>query len=214
MSQLTVNCPGCGAPARFLWSSAVQTSCEFCKAILVRRDVNIENVGKVADLPPDASPIQIGTEGMAGNQSFQVVGRIQYAYGQGSWNEWHLILSNGSSAWLSDAQAEYAYSVLAPAPAKLPLAGELRPGMNQVFNNVWYNVTSITRARYVGFQGELPFETWQRPSEEEFLFADLRTSDARFATIDYSEDPPLFYAGSAVDFDALRLKNLREFEGW
>jgi len=45
-------------------------------------------------------------------------------------------------------------------------------------------------------------------------FADLRTSDGRFATIDYSEDPPLLFMGRAVEFDELRLKNVREFEGW
>jgi hypothetical protein len=214
MSVTTVSCPGCGAPVKFLWSSAVQASCEFCKAIIVRKDVNVEKVGTVADLPADASPIQIGTEGAFGTKGFIVTGRIQYAYDQGSWNEWHLILSDGSSGWLSDAQAEYAVSFQAPAPDKLPKSGDLHPGTNLVWNKVWYNISSITRARYVGFQGELPFQTWQRPSEEEFVFADLRTSDARFATIDYSEDPPLLFIGQAVDFDDLRLKNLREFEGW
>ena len=60
----TANCPNCGAPIRFRWSSAVQTVCEFCHSILVRRDVNLELVGKVADLPPDSSPIQIATEAL------------------------------------------------------------------------------------------------------------------------------------------------------
>ena len=46
------------------------------------------------------------------------------------------------------------------------------------------------------------------------LFADLRTSSGEFATIDYSENPPLLFLGRAVEFDELHLKNLREFEGW
>ena len=45
-------------------------------------------------------------------------------------------------------------------------------------------------------------------------FADLRTPDARFATIDYSEHPPLFFAGEFVAFDGLQMQGLREFEGW
>ena len=60
-------------------------------------------------------------------------------------------------------------------------------------------------------EGELPFVYWDK---SDVLFADLRTTDGRFATIDYSDQKPLLFLGEAVDFDALRLKNLREFEGW
>jgi hypothetical protein len=42
----------------------------------------------------------------------------------------------------------------------------------------------------------------------------MRTGDGRFATIDYSEDPPLLFTGEAVEFDDLKLRSLREFEGW
>src|SRR5204863_9551247 len=89
MSERVANCPNCGAPIKFLWSSAVQTTCEYCHSILVRTDVDLKKVGEVADLPVDASPIQIGTEGVYENKSFVVVGRIIYEYEQGNWNEWH-----------------------------------------------------------------------------------------------------------------------------
>jgi hypothetical protein len=104
MSSPAANCPNCGAPVKFLWSSAVQTTCEFCHSILVRTDVDLKKVGEVADLPPDASPIQIGTEGAYQNKSFVVVGRIIYEYEQGGWNEWHIVYNDGSSGWLADAQ--------------------------------------------------------------------------------------------------------------
>ena len=74
-----------------------------------------------------------------------------------------------------------------------------------------YQVTSITKANYAGVQGELPFEYWDKIKVR---FVDLRTVDARFATIDYSEDPPLVFLGEAIEFEDLKLKNLREFEGW
>jgi hypothetical protein len=35
-----------------------------------------------------------------------------------------------------------------------------------------------------------------------------------FATLDYSDAAPVLYIGQTVDFDALRLKNVRTFEGW
>src|ERR1700687_6158351 len=97
MSAPTATCPSCGAPVVFRWSSAVQTTCEFCHSILVRTDVDLQRVGEVADLPPDSSPIQIGTEGTYQNKTFVVVGRIMYEYEQGGWNESNIVFSEGSS---------------------------------------------------------------------------------------------------------------------
>jgi hypothetical protein len=211
MSQRVANCPNCGAQIRFRWSSAVETVCEFCRSILVRRDVDLELVGVVADLPPDSSPIQIATEGVYLKRPFLVVGRIIYQYEQGGWNEWHLVFNDGSSGWLSDAQAEYAVSFLAASPYPLPPAEKTQPGQIFPWGGIQYEVTSLTHALYRGVEGELPFEYWDK---QEVLFADLRSHDARFATIDYSEAEPLLFLGEAVEFDALELKNLRQFEGW
>ncbi len=195
----------------FLWSAAVQTVCPFCKSILVRHDVNLAKVGEVADLPQDASPIQIATEGVFQNKSFVVVGRILYEYERGGWNEWHLVFNDGSSGWLSDAQAEYAVSFLRQPPGPLPRASDLEPGRIFDWFRQQYHVTSITQAQYRGVEGELPFEYWDK---QEVAFADLRTSDARFGTIDYSEAEPLLFLGEAIEYPALKLKNVRQFEGW
>lgn len=207
----TAECPSCGAPVQFAWSGAVQTACPYCQSILVRHDVNLEKVGITADLPPDASPIQLFTEGVFDNRRFTVIGRIRYEWEQGAWNEWHLLFQDQTSGWLSDAQADYAVSFLAAAPAPLPPPDELSPGRLIQISGTPFYVTHLTRVRYVGFEGELPFTTADRT---EFLTADLRTFDARFATIDHSEQPPLLFAGRFTGFDELRLTNLREFEGW
>jgi len=211
MSAPAANCPNCGAPIKFLWSSAVQTTCEFCHSILVRTDVDLKKVGEVADLPPDASPIQIGTEGTYQNKSFVVVGRIIYEYEQGGWNEWHVVYNDGSSGWLADAQLEYDLSWLAKPPGPLPDSDQITRGNQFQWNGKIYETTSRTRAHYKGVQGELPFEYWDK---SDLLFADLRTTGGDFATIDYSENPPLLFLGVAVDFKDLHFKNLRLFEGW
>jgi hypothetical protein len=93
VTDRTSNCPNCGAPVSFQWSSSVQTVCPYCKSILVRTDVDLQKVGQVADLPPDSSPIQLMTEGQYGNHSFVVGGRIIYEYEQGAWNEWHFVMN-------------------------------------------------------------------------------------------------------------------------
>lgn len=209
--SLAANCPNCGAPVRFRWSSAVQTVCEFCRSILVRRDVNLERVGTVADLPEFGSPIQIGTEGNYRNRAFTVIGRILYEYEQGGWNEWHLMFQDGVSGWLSDAQLQYAVSFLVKPPAPLPAVQALAVNQVHRWNNIEYQVTTLTNAHYRGVQGELPFEYWDK---QDVLFADLATREMLFATLDYSEGAPLLFMGEWVEFEQLKLQNLRQFEGW
>jgi hypothetical protein len=184
--------------------------CEFCRSILVRRDVNLERVGVVADLPADASPLQTASEGIYRNRAFVLIGRIIYEYEQGGWNEWHAIFNDGTSGWVSDAQANYAVTFLTPM-ANLPPADQLKRGQRFEWNGAAYELTTLTRAHYRGVEGELPFEYWDKT---DVLFADLATHDARFATLDYSDPQPLLFTGEAVSFDDLHLKNLRQFEGW
>jgi hypothetical protein len=73
------------------------------------------------------------------------------------------------------------------------------------------SVTTLTEAHYEGVEGELPFAYWNK---DKCWFADLRSRDGRFATIDYTENPPLLFLGEFVEFESLRLTNLKEFEGW
>lgn len=203
-------CPNCSAPVRYRWSSAVQTTCESCRSVIVRHDVDIETIGEVADLPPDASPIQLGTQGSLDGQGFTVVGRIVYAYEQGGWNEWHIVYDNGTSGWLSDAQLEFAVSSLVESERRLPSADEAKVGDSFTWNDRHLQVTTITVAHYKGVEGELPFEYW---GKDDVPFVDLRGHDATFGTIDYSERrTPLLFIGRMVAFEELNLRNLRTFE--
>ncbi len=211
MIQRSANCPNCGAQVQFRWSSAIQTVCPYCRSILVRTDVDLAKVGEAADLPADSSPIQLGVEGLYRNKSFLVVGRIIYEYELGAWNEWHLVFNDNSSGWLSDAQLEFAVSMLSSPGQTLPAANAVARGQHFQFHGVPLQVTTLTKAHYRGVEGDLPFQYWDK---SDVLFADLRGADARFGTIDYSESPPLLFLGEAVEFEDLRMTRLREFEGW
>jgi hypothetical protein len=112
---------------------------------------------------------------------------------------------------LSDAQLEYDVSFGTKPPTALPAVDQLTRGSSFQWNGKTYQVTSVTKAHYKGVQGELPFEYWDK---SDLVFGDLRTTDGDFATIDYSENPPLLFTGRAVEFDDLHFKNLRLFEGW
>ena len=214
MTQPTATCPNCGAKIIFKWSSSVQTVCEYCNSVLVRSDVDLKKVGQVAARPPDISPIQLNTEGNYRNEAFVVIGRILYQYNQGGWNEWHLMMNDGTSGWLSDAQEEYAVSFAATGSTtgqKLPVESQLKIGQIYSWNGATYTVSVITQAHFRGVEGELPFQYWDK---DDVTFADLRSSSRKFATLDYSDTEPALYLGELVEFDDLKLKNLRQFEGW
>ena len=202
-------CPSCGAPVKFQWSSAVQTVCPYCRSILVRHDVNLESVGDVADLPEDPSPIQIATEGVYRNRPFVVIGRILYEYEQGRWNEWHLMFSDSTSGWLSDASLEYAVSFNRPLPPNVR-PHDLPRGWTQNVDNIRLEVTSITRAHYAGVEGELPFEYW---GKNRWSFADMRSADAHFATSTTVRSLRCFRRRSAR-IRGPEFKNLKQIEGW
>jgi len=192
----------------------VQTVCEYCKSVLVRTDVDLKKLGQVADLPPDISPIQLNTEGNYRNKAFVVIGRIIYQYDQGGWNEWHLMMNDGTSGWLSDAQEEYAVSFPMTSAAtgqKLPAESQLQIGQTYSWNGATYTVSVITQAHFRGVEGELPFQYWDK---DDVTFADLRSSSRKFATVDYSDAEPVLYLGELVEFEDLKLQNLRRFEGW
>jgi len=200
-------CPSCGASVAFRWSGAVQTTCDYCDSILVRHGTDLERVGKVSEPPPTTSPIQLGTEGIYDGRAFTVVGRIVYGYERGGWSEWHLGFEDGSSGWLSDAMLDYSVSFLVDDPGPIPDEDRVEPGLRLNLLGETYEVTDTTPARYLSTEGELP---WEYHDREMLTFADLKASEGRTATLDYSEDPPLVFAGEYVDFDDLRLESLRD----
>lgn len=210
MSRFATRCPNCGAPIVFAWSQSVQTVCPHCRSLVVRHDVDLRALGLVAAAPPDISPIQLGTHGRFEGRAFEVVGRIAYEYEDGGWNEWHIVFDDGESGWLSDAQAEYAISRAAQPPKALPSRSELEVGRRFRFEGREYVTTTVTWANYAAVEGELPFITWDRTRT---AFADLKTTSGHFATIDYSEDPPLLFLGRFAEVEELALTNLREFPG-
>jgi len=204
MTQPAMLCPNCGAPVLFRWSSSIQTTCEHCRSILVRTDVNLELVGQVADLPLDSSLIQIGTEGIYQNRPFTVAGRIIYSYSQGNWNEWHIVFTDGTSAWLSDAQSRYGLTFRIQNE-RVPRETDISVGKTFHFQDIDFTVTAITRAHYRGVQGELPFQYWDK---DVATFADLLSATNKFATLDYADGEAVLYLGELVEFDSLHLRNL------
>ncbi|MDK9704235.1 MAG: DUF4178 domain-containing protein [Sulfuritalea sp.] len=204
----SANCPACGAAVVFKSSASFHGVCEFCRSTLVRHGGDLENLGRMADLIEDASPIRLGTEGRYKGVHFAVIGRIQLRYEAGVWNEWHVLFDDQRGGWLSDANGEYLISFLTPPRAPLPEFAALMPNDEVTAAGRDFIVTDIEDAMCIAGEGELPFAFGAGYPAQ---LADLRATDesGAVASIDYSETPPLFFVGEALPFDAFRFANLR-----
>ena len=202
----TANCPSCGAPVRFRGAASIVAICEFCRSTLVKQGANLEDIGKMAELVEDASPLQLGSEGRYKGVHFALIGRIQYRYQSGAWNEWYCLFDDQRTGWLSDAMGTYLVTFLR-RPRELPPIEALEPGREVKLDGKPYQVANIERAQVIAGQGELPFKVgagW------EGVFVDLRGDGGTFATIDYSETPPLLFAGAQLPFESFKFQNLRD----
>lgn len=202
-----VTCPSCGAVVKFVSAASLLAVCPYCRATLINRDLKIENVGKMGALLADPTPLQLGVEGKYRDVHFAVVGRIQVRYEDGAWNEWYLAFDDGRAGWLGEAMGTYSVSFETRQKVALPAWETVKPGLAVHIGGFDYDVSDVRAARVVGGEGELPFVV---ASGYEARVADLRTTTARFATLDYSENAPRIYLGEIVKFGALALSGLRE----
>ncbi|MBS1129902.1 MAG: hypothetical protein H6R16_904 [Proteobacteria bacterium] len=203
---LNASCPSCGAPVVFKSASSVFAVCEYCQSTLVRHDQNLEDIGKMAALVEDRSPLQLGSEGSYKGIHFALIGRIQVKYSQGYWNEWHLLFDDMRTGWLSEAGGEYVLTFMQQVQEPLPAFDGLKIGQRFVLASQTWTVSNLENAECVAGQGELPFKVG---AGYPVATVDLR-SQASFATLDYSETPPLLFVGEAVDFKLLKMAKLRD----
>ncbi|MDR1888974.1 MAG: DUF4178 domain-containing protein [Zoogloeaceae bacterium] len=211
MARTTV-CPSCGASVTFRAAASILAVCEYCRTTLINLEEGVENLGKMAALVEDNSPLCLGAQGRYRKAHFTVVGRIQLNHEQGFWNEWFLLFDNLRTGWLSEAGGEYMFSFLADSSVHsgraFPSFAGLKPGDMFTFDKSEWTVSNLERAKCVAGEGELPFKVgggYPAP------VADLR-ADTRMATLDYSEGedkPPLLFIGEVVDFSSLKWRNLR-----
>ncbi len=204
------NCPSCGVELEFASKASLCAVCPYCDSLIQRQDLDLEKIDDVGILQEDSTPIQIGTKGRYKERSFEVVGRIQLSFPNGFWNEWYLSVGN-NDGWLGESQGFYAFCSRVEPLAPLPSFDGLKVQDRVPLGQAVFQVTDIQKARCIGGEGELPFKF---ETGYEAPVVDLGSHSRQFATIDYSEEPPLLFIGEMAEFDELELTNLRELEGW
>ncbi|MFT3664044.1 DUF4178 domain-containing protein [Piscinibacter sp.] len=205
-------CPNCGAPVEFRSAASAFAVCGFCRSTLVRDGEALRRIGQSAELFDDHSPLQLGAAGRYQGAPFVLVGRLQYRYAEGTWNEWRALFDSGpdgqKSGWLSEDNGRYVFAFDAPLPGAAPASESLRPGQPVSVAGQAWTVASVVVARLVAAQGELP----ARPNlERGFVVADLRNTRDEVGTLDYAEPAaPTWSVGRPVAIGELAMTGLAE----
>jgi predicted RNA-binding Zn-ribbon protein involved in translation (DUF1610 family) len=179
MSVREANCPSCGASITFATSVSVMVVCTHCGTASVRRDVDLEKMGVVADVAPIESSVSLGASGRWKGRRFTVIGQVQLDHGKGPWNEWCLAFEDGDVAWFAEAQGETIVTYPRPAVAP-PLDQELGVGAKLSLAGETFVVAEAGSARVTAARGELPEAV---ATDATYEYFDLRGPNGRFATL-------------------------------
>ncbi|HEV7576560.1 MAG TPA: DUF4178 domain-containing protein [Caldimonas sp.] len=205
-------CPNCGAPVEFRSAASPFAVCSFCRSTVVRAGDQLRKIGESAELFDDHTSLQLGVAGKYQGAPFTLVGRLQYRYADGTWNEWHALFESDDgpqkSGWLSEDNGRYVVAFDAPLTTALPPAENLKPGAPLTVNGQSWTVASVVAAKLIAAAGELP----KRPNlEHAFVVADVRSARGEVGTVDYTDPArPAWSVGSSVVLSGLALTGLRE----
>jgi hypothetical protein len=218
-----VSCPNCGSTVTFRAGETVYAVCDYCSTALVRSDVAVESIGKVAILQDAWSPLQIGTEGDFDGGHFLVVGQVVYRWESGTWTEWYLTYNDGRYGWMTEAQGHFALTFPAKNGVDIQDPSQLSVGAQVIVDALPYKVVDIKSAEVASSRGELPFKALPgrkikcidlTPPAGQEQKSGKGAVKVAFASLEFSEDGVHAYLGRYEEFDSLRFVNLRQIHGW
>lgn len=191
-------------------------TCAYCQSLLLRTAQGAEDIGKVAELPYDISPIQLGTVlGVEGG--LQVVGRVRWGWSGGSWNEWLAMAPDGTERWLAEAMGMYMLTARAERPMMAPPARRfaegkaIEPGAYQETDGKGFVATDVKDAECLGSEGDLPFRTLPGRT---MTNVDFRAMDGSALSLQRDEEGTKAWLGAWYDLAGLSPRNLRAVDGW
>jgi hypothetical protein len=178
--------------------------------MVVRHDMNLKTMGKVAELLDDMSPFQVGTMGTYKGKAFTLVGRVKVVYPSGTWSEWYALFDDGKEGWLAEAQGNYMMTFLQP-DQEIQLSKNAEPMQEIDIAGEAFFVEDVKDVRYASSEGELPFPFTPNQAATSI---DLRSRNGKFASVTLKGSHRDLYLGEYVAFETFQFQNLRTIDGW
>ena len=180
--------------------------------MVVRRDVNVEAIGQMAQLPPDLSPLQLGAKGEFAGQGFTLIGRVRRGYDEGSWNEWCALFGDQQFGWVAEAQGFFMVSFEVAPPDGFPAqADAMAVDSKWQIGEQTFTVVDRKENTCIASEGELPFVASPNRSA---MTVDLSGDEAAFASVEFSDTGTRLFVGRYARFDDLKFSGLRPVPGW
>jgi endogenous inhibitor of DNA gyrase (YacG/DUF329 family) len=203
----TAACPGCGAPVNFASLASTYAVCGFCQSTIVREGEALSRIGKMAEVFDDYSALQLMAQGKLQNVNFTIVGRLQFKYEGGSWNEWLAALDDGTTASLSEDNGSFVWTRAQANTREMPKPEHWVVGNTTAIGGKPFSVASVQEVSLVAAQGELPKLP---PLGQKFFVVELRSAEGEVVSVDYSTQPVGLALGRAVNLEELQLTGLRD----
>jgi hypothetical protein len=197
-------------------SAAPYAVCSHCQSLLVRTDVSLEAIGRIAQVPEDFSPLQLLASGTFDKQRFTLIGRIRKTWSEGGWNEWCALFDDQRIGWLAEAQGDLVMTfasdahTAAPQPS-LDWVRAVAAGQSVRIGGQAFIVSDVKEVSCIGAEGELARNVSQG---RRMTSIDLHGPGVAFATIEESAGQVELFVGRFVEFDECRFAGLRALSGW
>ncbi|MBX7098395.1 MAG: DUF4178 domain-containing protein [Myxococcaceae bacterium] len=188
-------CPSCGAPVDFRPGAGQVKVCEHCRTVVLRGEVKLESMGKVALLVDTESPLKLGLFGKHRGVGFGIAGRIQKSHGKGTWDEWCLTFDDGRTGWLSESEGDWHLSFEVPG-LKADALPQLEVAAFFMLAGQRFVVEERGHAKTVSAEGQLP------GFAPEGDYVDATGANGLFATLDFGQGLECF-VGSRVTLKEL-----------
>ena len=199
----TLTCESCGASLEIENQFVRAVTCRFCgSSYIVQGDASLDMTGKTVSLANYPSRLSIGSTGKIKGQTFRVLGRVRYTYGEGFWDEWLVTMSDDKPpVWLEEDEGYWTIYRKGRLKSAVPAYDEVSVGQTADINGKPLFVTEKRRANLMGTEGQF---SSVMPLSGEFGYIQ-GAMEGQPASVTYWDDEIELSLGEELDHDDIEL---------
>lgn len=190
---MKIQCGTCGAEQTVLNPVAVSVQCSYCDAISLLVDKEWTSTGQKSRLSQGFSRLYRGAFCRIEGVEYHIIGRVQYSFGRGFWDEWFALTDTGQGVWITEDDHTFAVQQHLESMDITNRQGKVSIHDEVTIEGRTYRITETGSAVCLGLEGELPKEILPN---EQYAYADGTSLDGDYALgIEYDDEPPTVFIG-------------------